>query len=357
MFGGEKMNNLLDGHKINYHPKEIADMFEGKLQAPIYVEISPTGICNHKCLFCHYNYLGHEGKFKKGKIPSLVKEFAAMGVKSLVFAGNGEPTLHVDTIEAIVLAKSLGLDVALSTNGALLKEEHFEILAQCLTWIRFSFNAGSEENYAYVHQTKSDDFQKVIENIKKLKETKEKTKSKITIGTQFVLIPENKDFVLQHAKMLKSLGVDYFSVKHFYNHSHNEFVVVENISTQFIEDLALHAEKLTDKDFTFLVRSTKNLTSARAYDRCFGLEFIVFIDENGDVYSCFSHQYDKKTIMGNLFERSFQEIWASAQKQESLEHINNCIEKNSCQPNCRHHQINNYLWEIKNPSIEHINFI
>ena len=147
------MGNFLDSHKINYHYKEINDMFKGNIQAPIYVEISPTGICNHKCLFCHYNYLGHEGKFKKGKVLELVKELASMGVKSLVFAGNGEPTLHIDTIEAISLAKSLGLDVALSTNGALLKNEHFEVLAKCLTWIRFSFNAGSDENYAHIHQT------------------------------------------------------------------------------------------------------------------------------------------------------------------------------------------------------------
>lgn len=351
------MSNLLDGHKINYHPKEIADMFEGKLQAPIYVEISPTGICNHKCLFCHYNYLGHEGKFKKGKMLELVRELASIGVKSLVFAGNGEPTLHVDTIEAIQLAKSLGLDVAMSTNGALLKDEHFEILAECLTWIRFSFNAGSEENYAHVHQTKTDDWFKVIENIKKLKAAKTRLKSEITIGSQFVLIPQNKEYALEHGKRLKDLGVDYFSVKHFYDHSHNEFEVKENIDDTFIQKLSDEAQKLSDEHFTFLVRSTMNLRSQRQYTKCYGLEFIVFIDENGDVYSCFSHQYDKKTIMGNIFDNSFKDIWESAQKKESINYINDCIEKNSCQPNCRHHQINNYLWDIKNPSIEHVNFI
>lgn len=351
------MANNLDSHKINYHTREIADMFEGKLKAPIYVEISPTGICNHKCLFCHYNYLGHEGKFKKGKMLELVKDLADLGVKSLVFAGNGEPTLHVDTIKAIQLAKSLGLDVAMSTNGALLKEEHFEILVKNLTWIRFSFNAGSEENYAYVHQTKNSDYQKVIENIKKLKQTKDKLNSDITIGTQFVLIPENKDFALEHGKMLKSLGVDYFSVKHFYTHSHNEFDVVENISDKFISQLTKDAKELNSENFNFLVRSTSNLTSNRIYDKCYGLEFIIFINENGDVFSCFSHQYDKKTIMGNIFENSFIDIWKSSQKKDSLNHINNCIEKNNCQPNCRHHQINNYLWDLKNPSVQHLNFI
>ena len=351
------MSDFLDGHKINYHVREIADMFDGKLQAPIYVEISPTGICNHKCLFCHYNYLGHEGKFKKGKIPELIAELASMGVKSVVFAGNGEPTLHVDTIKAIQLAYDLGMDVAMSTNGALLKEEHFEILAKCLTWIRFSFNAGSEENYTYVHQTSNDDWQKVIDNIKKLKATKDRLNSNITIGTQFVLIPENKDFALEHGKMLKSLGVDYFSVKHFYDHSHNEFSVVEQIADSFIENLDKEAQKLCDDKFNFLVRSTSNLSSQRVYDKCYGLEFIVFIDEQGDVYSCFSHQYDKKTIMGNIFEKSFKEIWDSQMKKDSLNHINDCITKNNCQPNCRHHQINNYLWNIKHPKVEHLNFI
>jgi len=351
------LNNFLDGHKINYHYKEIADMFDGKLQAPIYVEISPTGICNHKCLFCHYNYLGHEGKFKKDKILELVKELASMGVKSVVFAGNGEPTLHIDTIKAIQLAYDLGMDVAMSTNGALLKDEHFEILAKCLTWIRFSFNAGSKENYAYVHQTSNDDWDKVIENIRKLKSTKDRLKSKLTIGTQFVLIPENKDFALEHGKMLKGLGVDYFSVKHFYDHSRNEFSVTQQIADSFIDDLDKESQKLSNENFKFLVRSTSNLSSSRIYNKCYGLEFITFIDENGDVYSCFSHQYDKKTIMGNIFEDSFRQIWKSSQKQDSLNYINDCIVKNNCQPNCRHHQINNYLWNIKNPSVEHINFI
>lgn len=351
------MPNFLDSHKINYHPKEIAQFLNGNLIAPIYVEISPTGVCNHKCLFCHYNYLGHEGRFQKGKILELVKELADFGVKSLVFAGNGEPTLHSDTFDAIVLAKSLGLDVALSTNGALLKEKHFDLLASNLTWIRFSFNGANAENYSLVHQTKNTDFSVVTENISKLKASKDKLNADITIGTQCVLIPENKDYIINHAKMLKNLGVDYFSVKHFYDHSHNEFGIKEKITIDYINKLTKESEKISDEKFSFIVRSTQNLSPIRTYSKCYGLEFIVFINEMGDVFTCFSHQYDKKTILGNVFEKSFKEIWKSKQKRDSVDYINNCIEKNSCQPNCRHHQINKYLWEIKHPSISHINFI
>lgn len=352
------MIDFLDSHKINYHPREITNFLDGNLKAPIYVEISPTGVCNHKCLFCHYNYLGHEGRFKKGKILELVKEFAKMGVKSLVFAGNGEPTLHTDTFEAIILAKELGMDVALSTNGALLKEKHFDILAKCLTWIRFSFNAGSEENYAHIHQTKSEDFLKVINNIKKLKEAKIRLNSEITIGSQCVLIPENKEYVIEHANRLKGLGVDYFSVKHFYDHSHNEFGVDSNfLEESFLKKLQEESKRISNDKFSFIVRSTQNLSTQRVYNKCYGLEFIVFINEMGDVFTCFSHQYDKKTILGNVFDNSFKDIWQSIQKKNAVNHINDCIDKNSCQPNCRHHQINNYLWNIQHPKIQHVNFI
>lgn len=349
--------SFLDNHKLNYHTDKIEEYFNGNLKAPIYIEISPTGICNHKCLFCHYNYLGHEGRFKKGKILELVKEFASLGVKSLVFAGNGEPTLHADTFDAIELAKSLGIDVALSTNGALLKDKHFDILAKNLTWIRFSFNGGSEENYSNVHQTDGGDFYKVIENITKLKEAKDRLQSEITIGSQCVLIPQNKDFIIEHAKRLKNLGVDYFSVKHFYEHSHNDFEVKESIQDTFIDMLDEESKKISDNKFNFIVRSTKNLSSNRIYDKCYGLEFIVFIDEMGNVYTCFSHQHDKKTVLGNIFEKSFKEIWESQERRDAINYINDCIIKNSCQPNCRHHQINNYLWELNHPSMPHINFI
>jgi cyclic pyranopterin phosphate synthase len=296
------VKNKLDSHKVNYHVNEISDLFNKELKAPIYVEISPTGICNHKCLFCHYNYLGHEGKFKKGKMLELVQELAKMGVKSIVFAGNGEPTLHVDTIEAIQLAKCLGVDVAMSTNGALLKEKDLEILVNNLTWIRFSFNAGSEDNYELVHKTNRKDFNKVIDNIKKLKAKKDELNSNITIGTQYVLIPENKDFVLEHGKMLKSLGVDYFSVKHFYQHSHNEFEVKENISEQFIEDLSKKASEISTDGFNFMVRSTANLSQNRAYTD----ESIPTILAFGK--SCFN-SYNKKALpqpISSILQPSFK---------------------------------------------------
>lgn len=353
-----KKSYNLDGHKLAYHPEAVANFLNNKEIVPIYVEISPVANCNHHCLFCHYNYLGHEGKFKKGRMLSLVEELADIGVKSLVFAGVGEPTIHQETILAIKKAKSLNLDVAMSTNGVLLKDSDFMDIINSLTWIRFSFNGGSPKNYALIHQTKESDYEKVINNIKNLINIKKELNSNITIGVQYILLPENKDFVISQAMIFKEIGIDYFVVKHFYEHAKNVYKPDMSFLTDgFLKELQERAKELSDERFSFVIRSKDNLEKKRVYTECFGLPFIVYIREDGEVYTCFSYQHDKRTSLGNILDKSFYEVWHSNQKKEAINYINECIDKNSCQPNCRHHQINNYLWEIKYPTVEHINFI
>lgn len=346
----------LDGHKLNYHPKIVSDFIENGHASPIYAEISPSGNCNHRCIFCHYNYLGHKGFFKEGRMNSLLKEFSASGIRSVVFAGTGEPLLHPETVEAAALSKKLGMDTAISTNGTLLKDGDFDILANSLTWIRFSLNGGSPKNYAELHKAKEEDYLKVLANIKKLKSAKNAAASSITIGVQYILLPQNIDFVFEAARAVKEAGADYFVIKHFYGHSENVFDIEKEWPSKAVLDkLRGRAGEISDGKFSFMVRDKSHLLARRAYDKCYGLPFIIYIREDGEAYTCFSFQHDKKTSLGNVFGKTFGEVWNS--RQGVLDYINTKIDKNKCQPNCRHHQINSYLWEIKHPSIEHINFI
>ncbi len=289
---------------------------------------------------------------------SLVEELAEAGFKSVVFAGSGEPTIHRDTIPAIKRAKKSGLDVAMSTNGALLNDEAIDTIVQNLTWIRFSFSGGNPENYAKIHRTNESDYELVLSNIKKMRALKEQTGGQLTIGAQFILLPENKDFVISQAKILKDCGVDYFVVKHFYESEMNEFSVNTAFrSPEYMELLKKAAAELSDKDFSFIVRGESNLNRNRHYTSCYGLPLIVYFKEDGDVYTCFSYQHDKNTSLGSILNQSFKELWASEGKRRAVEYINRIIDKNKCQANCRHHQINSYLWNLKHNMPEHINFI
>src|SRR3990170_6601868 len=91
----------IDSQKLSYHPKRVADRIDGyeswekaKSIYPIYMEVSPIGICNHRCVFCALDYMGYENRsLNKDIFRGRLTEMAGLGVKSIMFAGEGEPTL------------------------------------------------------------------------------------------------------------------------------------------------------------------------------------------------------------------------------------------------------------------------
>ncbi len=347
----------LDGHKLIHHPDRVADFLAGREIQPLYAEISPTAKCNHRCLFCNFNYLGHSGTFPHGRMPDLARELAGAGVKAIVFAGAGEPTLHPDTFPAVEAAKAAGADVAMSTNGALLTPDMIEAMARTLTWVRFSISGGTPESHTRVHGGRSDDLDRALANISMLRERRERQGGAVTIGSQCVLIPENHRDVETLARTLKAHGADYFVIKHFYPHDANAYAPDMSFRTpEYIQCLDEMAAELTGDGFSCIVRDSGKLDRTRPYTICHGLPFILYVREDGTLYTCFSHQEDPRTALGDVAARPFDEVWASARKREVMDHIARNIDKNTCQANCRHHQINLWLHELSTPPA-HVNFI
>ena len=56
-------------------------------------------------------------------LSAAVKEMGVLGVKSVMFGGEGEPFLHKDMAELTLKAHQAGLDTAFTTNGVLLRPE------------------------------------------------------------------------------------------------------------------------------------------------------------------------------------------------------------------------------------------
>ena len=85
----------VDNHKLMYHPERVAEWKEKGDCYPVYVEIGPTNACNHNCVFCALDWVGSDKTFiDKDVMSSTLEDMAKNGVKSIMFAGEGEPLLH-----------------------------------------------------------------------------------------------------------------------------------------------------------------------------------------------------------------------------------------------------------------------
>ncbi|GAF86255.1 unnamed protein product, partial [marine sediment metagenome] len=176
-----------------------------------------------------------------------------------------------------------------------------------------------------------------------------------TLGVQFLLIEENAEEVLRLAEICKNLGLDNLQVKP-YSQNPNSF---NKMSIDYNKFLGLKdkLDAISTNNFKvfFRLKRIKTTMEGRDYDVCYGLPFFTVINEKGNVQPCILY-YDKPEFAyGNLYEKSFPEIWEGEKRKEVLKkiRIRGCED---CRKGCRLDVINKYLHRLKNP-LEHDNFI
>ena len=111
----------IDSHKLLYHPHQVSQWMQGKNIFPIYMEISPTSACNHRCVFCALDFVGYKKHYlKTHRLKDIVSELGELGIKSIMYAGEGEPFLHRDLANIVMHTKASGIDVGITTNGVMM---------------------------------------------------------------------------------------------------------------------------------------------------------------------------------------------------------------------------------------------
>lgn len=352
----------LDSHKLIYHPGRVDEWARKGDVFPVNVELGISGACNHRCIFCCMDYLGYQPELLKADLllPNL-KQMYDRGLKSAVLAGNGEPLINKDAVEIINGAKAIGIDVAMSTNGVLFTKEIADSCMASLTWMRFSTSGYSDVNYQKIHGARPGDIDKVFENIAYATELKKKKGIKTTIGVQLVLIPENIDEAYKLGLKARELGADYFSVKTFgYQPQSNSEVKGSFNPREFYEqqeELERQIESLNTESFKGLYRRNRieKVKIKRTYHECHALPFYSFIDSAGEVWPCCTLMGNEGMSFGNIYEKSFTEIWDSERRKEVIAAIQKSGLK-QCSPDCRLDEMNRYLQELKYPNA-HVNFI
>ncbi len=349
----------LDDHKLHHHPERVASWLKGGEIIPVHVDISPTNYCNQRCVFCYAAYSGYtRGSLDRDVYLRLMRDMGSMGVKSCLLAGDGEPLIHKATPDAIVAAKQAGVDVSINTNAVLLTEAVARKVIPHLTWLRTGMMGATPETFAAIHKDKPENFHLVWKNIRKAAEIKRELRAQVTIGIQFILVPENAPEMYDVAAQAKGAGADYFVVKPFSQHPLNDYKPSDTSDLHVrYRDALEKTQALTDASFSSIVRwKTFSDKGERSYDRCLGLPFLSQIDCDGGVYTCCPYFGEEAHLLGNLNEKPFPEIWTSARKKEVIRRVEETLDVHKCMTFCRHHQINKYLWNLRHPP-DHVNFI
>ncbi len=341
-----KLRNV-DGHKLIFHPQRISEWIERGDCYPIYVEIGPTNRCNHKCVFCALEWLEHGNYDIDQKVMRrTLKNMATHGVKSVMFAGEGEPLLHKEISEFVQYAHKCGLSVSITTNGVLFDEKMALACLPYLTWIRFSIDAGTAETYSKIHGTGKKAFYDVIQNIKIAASLKKTKKLGTSIEAQLLLIPDNVREVVKLAEIVKKAGADDLQIKPYSQHpsSNNKFFVDYKDYSHLDKTL----EKLNSNSFEVIFRKkTMQRLQKRSYNSCNGLSFFALISAKGDVIPCNLFYDNPEYVYGNIYTKHFSEIWQGEKRKKVI----NKIKKNGvdqCRQGCRLHAINRYLDRLNN---------
>lgn len=350
----------IDSHKLMLHPDRVARWLGGEDIYPIYVELSPSGICNHRCDFCAYDYVGYKaGLMDADVLIERLTEMGRLGVKSVLYSGEGEPLLNKRIDEIVKAGTAAGIDQAMASNGVMLTRERADALLPHLTWLKISIAGGTPATYMKVQGAREGDFEKVIENMTYAAESRRAGRHECTLGMQLLLVPDNAGEVMELGRIARDIGMDYLVVKPYSQHPLSVTDTYKDVRYSDYLDLADELETLADENFSVVMRvrtMQKWDEGTRPYAHCNALPFWAHIATSGDVWGCPAHLGDDRFLYGNIFENTFEEIWKGDRRRASLEFVEHELGTAQCRVNCRMDEVNRYLWELKNPS-GHVNFI
>lgn len=354
----------IDGHKLAYHPQRVAawcagkDVWEtAKGVYPLYVELSPFGGCNHRCTFCALDYLGYAPVAADAAVMAeRLGEMGRCGVKSVMFAGEGEPLLAKGLPLQVEAAARAGLDIALTTNAVLLTPQRAAALLPRTRWIKASCNAGTPDTYAAVHGTSPRDFSRVVDNLSRAVAARKEHGWGCAIGVQMLLLPENIAEAGELARICRDvIGADYLVLKPHSQHAFTRDTRYRDWSERPLEaagDLERLAETFSTPDFevVFRGRAVARASRDKPYAACGATPFFwAYVASGGDLYACSAYLGDPRFCLGNLREATFRELWEGEGRRRVWEMLRREFDLGACRRNCRMDAVNRYLWRLGRP--------
>ena len=262
-----------------------ASNFIERYNFPVHVDIELSNLCNYSCAFCVQGMKPKPEFYKKKKtlhkekVLNILDQCSEVGVKSVQFNGQDEPTIYPHLVEIIQHASLKGFDdIYFNTNGSKLSPALSQALVDAgLTKIQISIDAFSQATYKQVR--KKETYEKVVANILDLVKIRDNSVSKLPlIRVSFVINELNK----HEAEDFKKFWLD-----------NVDFVAMQNL-------IDVHNETAP------LIENAETV-------RCNMPYFRMMIKSDGGVKPCCTSFGDQLVELGNIHNEELKTIWNSDQ--------------------------------------------
>ena len=366
--------NVYSPVKAAHHMDKIEQFKKGEHPTPLQVQLIISDLCNHNCSFCAYRMEGYTSNKNFGEADAvtgminnnpnrmisyeksieILDDCANMGVKALQFTGGGEPTVHPQHKEIFQYTIDKGMDLALVTNGTVMRKGVPEILAKG-KWVRFSIDAATAKSYSEIREVPETFFQKSLDNITKVVEArKNEPDSDLVIGVGFVVTKENWREIYDAVEIYSKLGVDNVRISAVFTPEDFEYFEefydeAKELVRRAKEDFETDEYKVFD---LFGDRITDLLQHRPDYDFCSYMHLNVYIGGDLKVYTCCNNAYNDHGEMGSIKDQTFSEYWISESKKEKYDRF----KAYSCE-RCMFNNKNRFINYMIEDNPVHVNYI
>lgn|GEM_PF-778348 len=278
--------------KLRRHLSETAVRF-GR---PRYVRLDFCSMCNLDCPACYMRLKNHCGRGAGYLTFDNFKKFLDKNrfVRIIEIANQGECFLNPDFVKIIEYADSKGVALTCQsgTNFNSMSDEILEAVVKYkVLELNIALDGACQEVYSKYRR--GGDFNKVLENIKKIIEIKEKYNSDIPkLNWRYVVLPHNSyiDEIRRAKAMAKELGMDVLFAVDWNGHIPDNR---EEIEFETGITFKRNFEELTDK----------------VYQACYQLWNAPQINWDGRIFGCCMNMYYE--FGGNAFDDGLMKcLWS-----------------------------------------------
>lgn len=301
--------------KLLGHVDRIAEINAGGKPAPVNVEVDLTNRCNLGCDGCHFAHVHTRGPLAKRRthdsgdvfdyplIDQALRQMRDFGVRSVVWTGGGEPTLH-PFFDAVV--DDCPLPQGIYTNGTMVDELRADLLKRRMEWVYVSLDNHTKESYqAY---KKVDGFERACQGVRNLVDAG----GRATVGVGYLLHSGNWRNVPAMIEHGLGLGADYVNFRPMiaYDQAHpgqaGEDTGWINDAHTVLRLASGQKQVILDVDRFLMYRDWKG----HGYQNCQWAQMQTVITPDGRVWACVNRRGFEGSALGDLHVESFEDIWA-----------------------------------------------